>query len=93
MARLLIQLRDLPLGRALDDLDLQLEDAFNQCPRTVVVDISAVPPASSTTISALLWVRRRCSAQGIEMLLKRPSRRSVETLTRVGVLEVVQMEG
>lgn len=71
---------------ALDGLDRRLDLALRDGPGTMVVDLSEVAHVSSTTIAALLWIKRRCSARAIEVLLLGPSRRSLDTLERVGLL-------
>ena len=90
--QVVVQLRDTGLAHVLDDVQRRLELVLKEGPRTLVVDMSAVAQVSSTTIAALLWIRRRCSARGIEVLLRRPSRRSLEALERVGLLGVLMVE-
>jgi anti-anti-sigma regulatory factor len=69
----------------LGDLDRRLESLLESGPRTLVVDLSAVVRLSSTTIAALLWVGRRCSARGVEVVLSDASRRHVAMLQRIGL--------
>lgn len=85
-------LRDAGLVRVLDDLQGRLDTALETGPRAVVVDISAIGQVSSTTIAALLWIKRRCSARGVQVLLRGPSRRSRDTLQRVGLLAPFPLE-
>jgi anti-anti-sigma factor len=76
-----------------DDLRRRLDMALEMGPRVVVVDMSAIRQVSSTTVAALLWVKRRCSAREVEVLLRGPSRRTLDTLRRVGLLGLLQVEG
>jgi anti-anti-sigma factor len=76
----------------LADVQHQMENALREGPRSLVVDMSAVREPTSTTIAALLWIKRQCSARGIETLLRAPSRRTLEVLDRVGLLAVLMVE-
>jgi anti-anti-sigma factor len=87
-----VALYDAGLAQTLEDVQSRLDSALEQGPRTLVVDMSAVAQISSTTIAALLWIRRRCSARGISMRLRRPSRHSLDALERVGLLGVLLVE-
>lgn len=86
-------LPDAGLARVLDDLRGPLDTALETGLRSVVVDMSAIGQVSSTTIAALLWIKRRCSARGVQVLLRGPSRRSRDTLRRVGLLALLPLEG
>lgn len=55
--------------------------------------MGAVERVSSTVVAVLLWTRRRCSSQGVELVLRRPSRRLQETLDRTGLSQVLAVEG
>jgi anti-anti-sigma regulatory factor len=84
-AELVVQLGELGQMHARDDVPRRLDSLLEHGARTVVVDLSRVGQLSSTTIAALLWVMRRCSARGVEVVLREPSRRSVTTLARIGL--------
>ncbi|WP_228521985.1 STAS domain-containing protein [Nocardioides islandensis] len=86
-------LREAGLAHTFDNLHARLDAALETGPRVVVVDMSAIGQVSSTTIAALLWVKRRCSARGVEVLLRGSSRRSLDTLRRVGLLGLLDVEG
>jgi anti-anti-sigma regulatory factor len=88
-----LPLRNAGVAQALDELELRLDTALATGPRVVVVDMSAIGQVSSTTIAALLWVKRRCASRGVEVLLRGPSRRNLDTLRRVGLLGVFHLEG
>jgi anti-anti-sigma factor len=75
-----------------DDLRERLDAALGRGPTSLAVDMSAVEGMSSTTVAALLWVRRQCAARGIEMLLRQPSPRSLDGLRRAGLLSVLVVE-
>lgn len=76
----------------LDDLEQRLDAALAGGPRTLVLDMSAVARVSSTTVAALLWARRRCSARGVEVVLRNPSRRCLAAMRRAGLLTAVATE-
>ena len=81
-----IKLNDVGSVRVLDDVQWRLDTLLETGARTVVVDMSEVGHLSSRTIAALLWVQRCCAARGVDMMLRQPSRRSVDTLERSGIL-------
>jgi anti-anti-sigma regulatory factor len=93
VAKPVLPLRNVGLAQELDELQLRVDTALETGPRVVVVDMSATGTVSSTTIAALLWVKRRCSARGVEVQLRGPSRRSLDTLRRVGLLGLLPLEG
>lgn len=68
------------------DLHRALDAALAHAPRTVVVDLSGVDRVTSTTIDALLTIQERCAGRGVQVLLRRPTRRSLETLRRIGLM-------
>lgn len=80
-------LRDTGLMDALDDVHKQLESLLETGPSLLTVDMSGVD-VTSTTVAALLWVKRRCSARGVEVALRRPARRSIDMLKRIGFVDV-----
>ena len=58
----------------------------------VVVDASRVDCLTSTTITALLWARRRCQARGGAVVLRNPSARSMDLIIRTGLYDVLEVE-
>ncbi len=60
--------------------------------RTLVVDASRIDHLSSTVITALLWAQRRCGARGGSVVVRDPSRRSLEMLVRTGLKDVLDVE-
>lgn len=84
--RVVVPLVDRGLTETLTELDRRLDVVLAQGPRTLVVDMAAVEHISSTTIAALLWVRRRCTPRSTGVLLRRPSRHCLDELGRVGLL-------
>jgi anti-anti-sigma regulatory factor len=87
-----LPLHDTVLAQVLEDLQKQLDLLLRLGQRTLVVDVSAVGQVSSTTVAALLWIKRRCSTHGVKVLLRDPSRRSLSTLGRLGLLRVLTVE-
>jgi anti-anti-sigma factor len=58
----------------------------------VVVDVSQVDCLTSTTITALLWARRRCVARGGAVVVRNPSARSMDLIIRTGLWDVLEVE-
>jgi anti-anti-sigma factor len=88
-----VLLRDGDLGRALVDLRRRLATVLERGPATVVIDVSGVTQLSSTGIAVLLWVKRRCAVRGVRVVLREPSRRSIDLLRRTGLLGALAIEG
>jgi anti-anti-sigma regulatory factor len=80
-----LPLRDAGLMLVLNEVELRLDSLLAGGPRVLVVDLSGVRRLSSTTIAALLWVRRRCSERGVDVLVCGASRRQVDMLRRIGL--------
>jgi hypothetical protein len=70
------------LERVHEQLDILLALA----PRTVVVDISQLCSPSSTSVAALLWIRRRCSERGVDVVLRGTAKRNQEAFRALGFL-------
>jgi anti-anti-sigma factor len=80
------------LKTALGDLEHRVEAALATGPRAVVLDMGAVERVSSTTVAMLLWARRRCAFQGVEVVLRHPSPHCREAIERTGLLKAVTIE-
>ncbi|GAA2114280.1 hypothetical protein GCM10009843_02630 [Nocardioides bigeumensis] len=76
----------------LDDLQWRLDAVLEQGPHTVVLDMSALTRLSSTCVAALLWVKRRCAARGVAVVLRDPSRDCAAALERIGLLGALPTE-
>lgn len=77
---------------AVDTLEDRLDVVLASGARALVLDMSAVETVSSTTVTVLLWAKRRCSARGVAVLLRQPSRRCLDTLERIGLLGGLTVE-
>jgi|GEM_PF-5048400 len=82
----MLRLRDAGLMLMVEDVHDRLETLLEPGPRELVVDMSDVAHLTSTTIAALLWIRQRCSARGVDVALRAPSRRHLEVLRRIDLL-------
>lgn len=82
-------LRETDLMCSRDDVTKQVEMLLETGPRSLAVDLSGVD-VTSTTVTALLWVKRRCAARGVEVALLGPARRSVHTLKGIGFVDAGQ---
>ena len=85
-----MQPEDLP--HALLDLHRVVTQAVMHGASRVVVDVSRVECLTSTTITALLWARRRCEARGGAVVLRNPSARSMDLIIRTGLWDVLEVE-
>lgn len=83
--RTVLPMRDAALMPALEDVEQRLEALLESGPRTLVIDMSHVVRLSSTSVAALLWVRRRCSARGVDVVVIAPSRHHMDLLRRIGL--------
>ncbi len=82
---MVLLLRENGLG-ALDDVHEQVESILETGPRSLTVDMSGVA-VTSTTVAALLWVKRRCAARSVEVALRGHLRRDVSVLKRIGFVD------
>jgi anti-anti-sigma factor len=87
-----VTLRDAEALHALGDLRWRLNTLLAQGPATLVIDIEGVRQISSTMIAVLLQVKRRCRARRVDVVLREPSRRSLDFLHRTGLLAAFVIE-
>lgn len=81
--------RELTRGQLRGHLGSLLEPG----PSTLVLDLSAVRHLSSDGVDGLLWLRQRCRGRAVDVVLRQPSRQSVDLLRRTGLLGVLTIEG
>ena len=81
-----LELGDTDAMPVLEDVQRRVDALLELGPRTLVVDMSELVDLSSSTIAALMWVRRRASTRGVDVVLSAADRRLVETLRRSGLL-------
>jgi anti-anti-sigma factor len=91
-SEVVIEIGDADVVSALRDLRWRLPVLLDSGPRTVVVDLSEMAQLSSATVAVLLWIKRRCRSRGVVVVLRRPSRRSVEVLRRTGLHGAIPVE-
>src|SRR5919199_5517494 len=87
-----VELRPEDLPHTLLDLHRVVTQAVLRGACRVVVDVSRVDCLTSTTITALLWARRRCQARGGAVVLRNPSARSMDLIIRTGLWDVLEVE-
>ena len=87
-----VELRPEDLPHALLDLHRVVTQAVLRGACRVVVDVSQVDCLTSTSITALLWARRRCVARGGAVVLRTPSARSMDLIIRTGLWDVIEVE-
>ncbi len=88
----IVELQPEDLPHALLDLHRVVTHAVQRGASRVVVDVSRVECLTSTTITALLWARRRCQARGGAVVLRNPSARSMDLIIRTGLWDVLEVE-
>ena len=88
----IVELQPEDLPHALLDLHRVVTHAVQRGASRVVVDVSRVECLTSTTITALLWARRRCQARGGAVVLRNPSARSMDLIMRTGLWDVLEVE-
>lgn len=87
-----LELGDAHVGDALRELRWRLPLLLNRSPGTVVVDLSEMTQPSSATVAALLWIKRRCRSRSVVVVLRQPSRRSIDMLRRTGLQSALPIE-
>ena len=87
-----VELRPEDLPHTLLDLHRVVTEAVLRGACRVVVDVSQVDCLNSTTITALLWARRRCVARGGAVVLRNPSAGSMDLIIRTGLWDVLEVE-
>ena len=87
-----VTLRDAEALHALGDLRWRLNTLLAQGPATLVIDIEGVRQIASAMIAVLLQVKRRCMARRVDVVLREPSRRSLDFLHRTGLLAAFVIE-
>lgn len=76
----------------LDALRRRLAVLLEAGPVTLVLDLSGVPRLSSDGVDRLLWLHRRCAGRAVRVVLREPSRDSVDLLSRAGLLGALPIE-
>lgn len=80
------------LRQGITDLRWRLGRLLAGGQSTLVVDVSGLDRMSSTTLAALLWVKRRCRARRVGVVVREPSRHSLEQLRRTGLMDAFDIE-
>lgn len=88
----LVVLRDENLLGGIADLRWRLDDVLARGTWTVVIDVSDVRRLSSATVAVLLWATRRCQARNVRVVVREPTRASMELLRRTGLVDRVEVE-
>lgn len=87
-----VELGDSDLADACGEVRARLPQLLARSPSTLVVDLSEVTRLSSAVVATLLWISRECRARSVVVVLRRPSRASVETLRRAGLQSTLPLE-
>jgi anti-anti-sigma regulatory factor len=79
---------ELPCSRRddrIDEVQQRVDTLLEAGPRALVIDMSHGDQLSSSTIAALVWVRRRAAERGVDLILGRADRGAADTLLRSGL--------
>jgi anti-anti-sigma regulatory factor len=87
-----LELGDADVADALRELRWRLPLLLNRSPGRVVVDLSEMTQPSSATVAALLWIKSWCRKRSVVVVLRKPSRRSIEMLRRTGLQSALPLE-
>jgi anti-sigma B factor antagonist len=90
--RVVVVLTDASLQDGLADLRWQLRSQVLTGARVIVVDIADLGELSSGVVSVLLGMHRICRARGGGLVLRNPTRRTSELLSRTGLSRVLLAE-
>lgn len=90
---MIVPVREIALGTDPGEFERGLDAALAARPRALVLEMGAVARVSSTIVAMVLWARRRCVTEGVEIVLRHPSRRCRETLDRAGLRQLVREAG
>jgi anti-anti-sigma regulatory factor len=88
-----VVLRDDTLIDGLSQLRRGLDQLLARGQDTLVIDVSGLARLSSTTVARLLWVKRRCLARQVRVVIREPSRATVAMLRRTGLIGAIDVEG
>ena len=81
-----VTISDETLLETLADLRWRLSVILEPGPSTLVLDLSAVRRLSSATIAVLLWVKKRCRARSVHLVVRGPSGGGTDVLCRTGLV-------
>jgi anti-anti-sigma regulatory factor len=87
-----VALRDDGLLEGIAELRWRLDDLLGGGQSTLVIDVSGVGRISSTTVAAMLWAKRRCRARRVSVVVRDPSRRSLDQIRRTGLMNTFDIE-
>lgn len=87
-----VELSDDRLREGLASLRWGIDDILATGESTLVIDIDQVARLSSVSIAVILWAKRCCSARHVRVVIKNPTRRSLETLRNTGLAGVIDVE-
>ncbi|TYP80645.1 STAS domain-containing protein [Blastococcus xanthinilyticus] len=88
-----LRVTDDMLAEGVADIRWLLHDALLTGARWVVVDVRGVEHLTGAAAASLLSAHRTCRARGGSVVLRGPSRRTLELLRRTGLSRVLGLEG
>jgi anti-anti-sigma factor len=74
------------------ELRFQLHDVVLSGARSIVVDAASLDAIPSAAIAAMLTAHRACRRRGGRLIIRHPSRRAMDQLTRTGLWRVLAVE-
>jgi anti-anti-sigma factor len=80
-----VTIADETMLETLTDLRWRLSVILEPGPSTLVLDLSQVRELSSAAIAVLLWVKKRCRARSVHLVVRGPAGGGSEVLRRTGL--------
>ena len=88
-----VELSDARLREGLAVLRWGLDEILAGGEPILIIDVGGIDRMSSATIAAVLWVKRCCRARQVRVVVRSPSRRSLDVLRSTGLIGVIDVEG
>lgn len=86
LAAVVLTVTDETLLETLADLRWRLSVILEPGPSTLVLDLTALSKLSSATIAVLLWVKKRCRARSVHLVVRAPTGGVTGVLRRTGLV-------
>ena len=87
-----VTLSDAALADGLAELRWELRSLVLAGARRIVIDVSQVSHLPSSAVAAMLGAHRSCRARGGGVVIRDPSRRTLDLLQRTGLWRVLRLD-
>lgn len=88
----IVELSDDALADGLAELRWELRSLILAGAKRIVIDVSRVSHLSSSAVAAMLGAHRSCRARGGGVVIRDPSRRTLDLLHRTGLWRVLRLD-